>query len=133
MVKYCLPVNQLRKRYDTYKAHESYKINKACFSIWFRVLRVSDIVCSLVYKQLAITTSASTEVTCTVFPLHFSRCQSFQNDLMASSVSINALLNRIVINQVLWRLLKVGVSFPPGLHKVAKVAATRVASEKCYL
>ena len=133
MVKYCLPVNQLRKRYDTYKAHESYKINKACFYIWFTVLRVSDIVCSLVSKQLAITTSASTEVTCTVFPLHFSRCQSFQNDLMASGVSINALLNRIVINQVLWRLLKVGVSFPPGLHKVAKVAATRVASEKCYL
>ena len=133
MVKYCLPVNQLRKGYATYKAHESYEINKACFCIWFRVLRVSDIVCSLVYKQLAITTSASTEVTCTVFPLHFSRCQSFQNDLMASSVSVNALLNRIVINQVLWRVLKVGVSFPPGLHKVAKVAATRVASEKCYL
>ena len=101
--------------------------------IWFRVLRVSDIVCSLVYKQLAITTSASTEVTCTVFPLHFSRCQSFQNDFMAFSVSINAFFKRIVINQVLWRVLKVGVSFPPGLHKVAKVAATRVASEKCYL
>ena len=133
MVKYCLPVNQLRKRYDTYKAHESYEINKACFYMWFRVLRVSDIVCSLVYKQLAITTSASTEVTCTVFPLHFSRCQSFQNDLMAFSVSINALFNRTVIIQVLWRVLKVGVSFPPGLHKVAKVAATRVASEKCYL
>ena len=133
MVKYCLLVNQLSKRFDTYKAHESYKINKACFYIWFTVLRVSDIVCSLVSKQLAITTSASTEVTCTVFPLHFSRCQSFQNDLMAFSVSINALLNRIVINQVLWRVLKVGVSFPPGLHKVAKVAATRVASEKCYL
>ena len=133
MVKYCLPVNQLRKRYDTYKAHESYEINKACFYMWFRVLRVSDIVCSLVYKQLAITTSASTEVTCTVFPLHFSRCQSFQNDLMAFNVSINAFFNRIVINQVLWRVLKVGVSFPPGLHKVAKVAATRVASEKCYL
>ena len=133
MVKYCLPVNQLRKRYDTYKAHESYEINKACFYMWFRVLRVSDIVCSLVYKQLAITTSAGTEVTCTVFPLHFSRCQSFQNDLMAFSVSINALFNRTVIIQVLWRVLKVGVSFPPGLHKVAKVAATRVASEKCYL
>ena len=133
MVKYCLPVNQLRKRYDTCKAHELYEINKACFYMWFRVLRVSDIVCSLVYKQLAITTSASTEVTCTVFPLHFSRCQSFQNDLMAFSVSINALFNRTVIIQVLWRVLKVGVSFPPGLHKVAKVAATRVASEKCYL
>ena len=133
MVKYCLPVNQLRKGYHTYKAHESYEINKACFCIWFRVLRVSDIVCSLVYKQLAITTSASTEVTCAVFPLHFSRCQSFQNDFMAFSVSINAFFNRIVINQVLWRVLKVGVSFPPGLHKVAKVAATRVASEKCYL
>ena len=133
MVKYCRPVNQLRKRYDTYKTHESYEINKVCFYIWFRVLRVSDIVCSLVYKQLAITTSASTEVTCTVFPLHFSRCQSFQNDLMAFNVSINAFFNRIVINQVLWRVLKVGVSFPPGLHKVAKVAATRVASEKCYL
>ena len=131
MVKYCRPVNQLRKRYDTYKTHESYEINKACFYIWFTVLR--DIVCSLVCKQLAITTSASTEVTCTVFPLHFSRCQSFQNDLMAFSVSINALFNRTVIIQVLWRVLKVGVSFPPGLHKVAKVAATRVASEKCYL
>ena len=133
MVKYCLPVNQLRKGYHTYKAHESYEINKACFYIWFRVLRVSDIVCSLVYKKLAITTSASTEVTYTVFPLHFSRCQSFQNDFMAFSVSINAFFKRIVINQVLWRVLKVGVSFPPGLHKVAKVAATRVASEKCYL
>ena len=110
------------------------KSTKHAFILFlFRVLRVSDIVCSLVYKQLAITTSASTEVTCTVFPLHFSRCQSFQNDLMAFSVSINAFFNRIGINQVLWRVLKVGVSFPPGLHKVAKVAATRVASEKCYL
>ena len=130
MVKYCLPVNQLRKGMIHTKLMNHIKSTK---HIWFRVLRVTDIVCSLVYKQLAITTSASTEVTCAVFPLHFSRCQSFQNDLMAFSVLINAFFNRIVINQVLWRLLKVGVSFPPGLHKVAKVAATRVASEICYL